>query len=385
MIPAFVLGSHTMGLAVIRALGMMQAPVVAALWDEKEDMGYASKYVREVVRVPHPEQCEEQFIDLLMQLSRRLGGALLIPTSDETLCAVSRHKSALEAHYIVACTDWAATERFIDKKRTYALAEAIGVPAPQTAVPHSAEDVEEFSRRIEYPCLVKPCQSHLYFERFKRKMARVENFDQMLAAWREAAQAGLETMLQELIPGGDAQGANYNSYIWEGEPLVEFTAAKVRNAPPELGSPRVVVSRRIPEILEPGRKILNAMGFQGYSCTEFKKDIRDGIYKLMEVNGRHNRSGMLAVSCGVNFPWIQYRHLVLGEKPAACDYRAEVYWIDFLRDLGFSLKFFRRERYSLAEYLRPYRSPHVFAVLDGSDPKPFIVRSMRLAGKIRSS
>lgn len=382
MIPALVLGSHTMGLAVIRALGSMQVPVVVALYDEKEDMGYASKYVQDVVRVPHPEQHEDEFIDLLVKLSTRWGGSLLIPTSDETLCAVSRHKSMLEAYYIVACTDWAITQQFIDKKRTYALAESIGIPAPRTAVPHSEAEVEVFSRRIEYPCLVKPCQSHLYFERFKCKMVRAENFDQMLAAWREASQAGLETMLQELIPGDDAQGVNYNSYMWDGEPLAEFTAAKVRNAPPELGSPRVVVSRHVPEILEPGRKILKAMGFQGYSCTEFKKDARDGVYKLMEVNGRHNRSGMLAVSCGANFPWMQYKHLVLGEKPLPCEYRTEVYWIDIPRDLGFSLKFFRQEKYSLADYLRPYRSPHVFAVLDGNDPKPSFIRSLHLAGKL---
>jgi predicted ATP-grasp superfamily ATP-dependent carboligase len=307
---------------------------------------------------------------------------LLIPTSDETLCAVSRHKSALEAYYIVACTDWAITQQFIDKKRTYALAESIGIAAPRTAVPHSAEEVEIFSHKIEYPCLVKPCQSHLYFERFRRKMVRVENFDQMHAAWSEAFQVGLETMLQELIPGDDAQGVNYNSYMWDGEPLAEFTAAKVRNAPPELGSPRVVVSRHIPEVLEPGRSILKAMGFQGYSCTEFKKDIRDGVYKLMEVNGRHNRSGMLAVSCGVNFPWLQYRHLVLGEKPSRCDYRTDVYWIDILRDLGFSLKCFRSEGYSLAEYLHPYRSPHIFAVLDGNDPKPSFIRGLHLVEKL---
>ncbi len=54
------------------------------------------------------------------------------------------------------------TEQFIDKKRTYALADAIGVPAPKTMVPHSAEDVEEYGRTIDYPCLVKPCQSHRY-------------------------------------------------------------------------------------------------------------------------------------------------------------------------------------------------------------------------------
>ncbi len=381
-IPAIILGSHTMGLAVIRALGGMQVPVVVLVYDEQEDMGHVSRYVTEKITAPHPETHEEHFIELLLKLADRFQGSLLVPTSDETLCAISRHKTLLEEHYLVACTEWSITEQFIDKKRTYALADAIGVPAPKTTVPHSVEDVEAFGRSVEYPCLVKPCKGHLYFERFKKKMVRADTFDQMLAAYREAVDAGFETMLQELIPGNDSQGVNYNSYFWNAQPLVEFTAQKVRNAPPELGSPRVVISKHVPEVLEPGRRILSAMGFHGYSCTEFKKDPRDGVYKLMEVNGRHNRSGMLALHCGINFPWLQYRHLVCGELPSACDFQEKIYWIDIFRDIGFSFKYFRREGYSFFQYIQPYISPHVFAILDIHDPKPFIRRGLSLARRI---
>jgi predicted ATP-grasp superfamily ATP-dependent carboligase len=225
---------------------------------------------------------------------------------------------------------------------------------------------------------VKPSQSHRYFDLFKTKMVRVENLDQMLAAYRQAADAGLEVLLQELIPGDDAQGVNYNSYFWEGDPLVEFTAQQLRNAPPEFGSPCVVVSKDIPEVIEPGRKILRAMGFCGYSCTEFKKDARDGVYKLMEVNGRHNRSSLLSVRCGVNFAWLQYKHLILGELPSACDYRTGVYWVALARDVAYGLKRRNAERPSLAQFLQPYLGPHVFAILDWRDPKPFVLRCVSL-------
>jgi predicted ATP-grasp superfamily ATP-dependent carboligase len=371
-----------MGLAVIRALGVMGVPIIVVVYDEREEMGYVSKYVTERIPAPHPEKFEDEFIDVLVKSTAHLGGGLLIPTSDETLCAISRHKTLLERHYLVACTEWDITEQFIDKKRTYDLADAIGVPAPKTMIPHSVEDVVRYSKTVDYPCLVKPCQSHSYFDRFKRKMVRVESFQQMLAAYQEAAEAGLETMLQELIPGDDTQGVNYNSYFWNGDPLVEFTAEKVRNAPPELGSPRVAVSKQIPEVLEPGRKILRAMRFYGYSCTEFKKDARDGVYKLMEVNGRHNRSGLLAVHCGINFPWIQYRHLVYGELPSACDFRTGVYWIDLFRDISFSLKYLSKEGYSLSQYIQPYCGPHVFAILDRQDLKPFIRRGINLFKRV---
>ena len=85
IVPAIVLGSHVMGLAVIRALGIMGVPIVVLVYDEREDMGYVSKYVTERIPAPHPEKSEDQFIELLVKCAARLGGSLLIPTSDETL------------------------------------------------------------------------------------------------------------------------------------------------------------------------------------------------------------------------------------------------------------------------------------------------------------
>ena len=371
MKPVIVLSTNKMGLGVIRGLGVMGVPIIAIYYDRNE-MGYLSRYVKERIYAPHPERLEDQFVDLLMQVAARFGGSLLIPTDDTTLATVSRHKSLLKDHYIVACTEWAITERFIDKKHTYALAEAVGVPAPKTIIAQSIEDLVRYDQTAQYPCLVKPVQGHRYYEQFKTKMVQVDSFDQMLLTYRQAADAGFEVMLQEIIPGDDTHGVNYNSYFWDGEALAEFTAQQVRNGPPEFGSPRVVLSKHIPEVIEPGRRILRALGFYGFSCTEFKMDPRDGVYKLMEVNGRHNRSSLLAIRCGINFPWLQYQHLVNGELPSACDFESGVYWSDIVRDVGYSLTYRRQERYSPGQYVKPYREPHVFANFDPRDPIPIV-------------
>lgn len=380
MKPAIVLSSHTMGLSVIRALGIMGVPVVVVYY-EKEDMGYVSKYVKEKIYSPHPEKYENEFVALLLELSKKLGRCLLVPTDDATLLVVSKHKRMLEDYYIVACTEWAITEKFIDKKRTYDIAKDIGIPHPKTMVPKSNEEVERFGKEVEYPCLIKPCLSHRYFEIFRKKMVKVNNFEQLLFAYRQAANAGFEVMLQEFIPGDDTQGVNYNSYFWVGKPIIEFTAEKVRLSPPHFGVPRVVISKDIQELMEPGRKILQAMDFYGFSCTEFKRDIRNGIYKLMEVNGRHNRSGLLALKCGINFPWIEYEHLINGKYSAKNNYRMGVYWIDEFRDIFHSAKYFGKEGCSFGGYFTPYLRQHIFAVFDLKDPKPFFKRVMDLLKK----
>jgi predicted ATP-grasp superfamily ATP-dependent carboligase len=371
---------------VIRSLGRRGVPVVA-LYQDPSEVGCVSRYVREAVQAPHPEREEKSLVDLLLRLSPRLGGAVLMPCADGFLGAVARNKVELQQHYRVACPDWEVAQSVLEKSRTYEVARGVGVATPHTAVLQSLEQAEQEARSVSFPCLVKPVTGHQYYRVFRKKMVLAQRPAELLAAYREAAAADCAVMLQEFIPGADAMGVNYNSYFWEGEPLAEFTAAKIRNAPPQIGSPRVVMSKHIPEVLEPGRRLLRALGYSGFSCTEFKWDARDGRYKLMEVNGRHNMSSRLAAQSGMDFPWIEYRHLAYGERPAPCDFEDGIYWIDLTRDLAHSAAHRRHERYSLASYLAPYLRPHVFAELDWSDPRPFLNRFAavlaRLPGVLR--
>lgn len=375
--PAVVLSGQTMALGVIRSLGQVGIRSVLVHYRD-DDFAQASRFVSSVIRAPHPETDEAGFIDALEQLGPRLEGSPLIPASDETLVATARHRERLGRWFRVACPDGAIAERIIHKEHTYALAEEIGVPAPRTMLIGAEADLERHQERFTFPCLAKPSQSHLYQDHFGRKMVRVSTTDELVAAYREAAEAGFEMLLQELIPGDDRQGVNYNSLRVPGAPPVEFTAAKIRLTPRSFGPPSVVVSRRIPEIVEPSRRLLDALGYEGYSCVEFKRDARDDSYKLMEVNGRFNLSSLLMLRCGINFPALTYRHLVDGTTPEPFEQPEGIHWIDGTKDLAFGVAELVRHPGRFPAFVRPYREPHVFAVYDRGDPRPFVLRYRQL-------
>lgn len=380
--PAVVLGAHTGALGVVRALGVMGVPVVVVPYDDRDHARH-SRYVVKAVRAPGPTISEEGFVGVLERLASEYRGAVLFPVTDETLVAVARHRERLEGGYAVGCDAWDVARRCLEKRLTYELADAHGVPTPRTLTPESVEDVEREASSLSFPCLVKPSQSHLFSRRFGVKMLRVDDPQGLREAMRQAFEAGLEVMVQEYVPGGDALVVNYNAYAVEGEPLLEFTARHVRNAPPWLGSPRVAVSEAIPAVLEPGRAILRALGYTGFACVEFKWDQRAARFKLMDVNARHNLSTLLAVRAGVNFPWLHYRHLAYGELPRSPGWREGVYWIDVLRDVASSATFLGREGQGLRQLVRPYRGPRVFAIYDAADPRPFASRLAYLTRLVR--
>jgi predicted ATP-grasp superfamily ATP-dependent carboligase len=363
-----------MGLGVVRSLGERGVRSVAVQFD-KRDIAQRSRYVREVHRVPRPDVHEDDFVAALASIGARHPGALLVPAHDAAVVAIARHRRQLEQTMVVACPGWDVAQLYIDKRETYRVAASAGVPTPKTLTPRSSEEAERALDEIGAPALVKPSQSHLFVSAFGRKMLEATSAAEVRAAYELAEGAGLEVMVQEIIPGPDSAGVNYNAYTVAGQPVAEFTARKVRNSPSRWGSPRVAVSERVDEVVEPGRRLLAAVGYEGFSCTEWKQDERDGVFKLMEVNGRHNLSSMLAVRCGIDFPWIEYRHRVHGVLPDPIDrFEEGRYWIDLVRDLGTSWTERNTEAYGVADYLRPYRGPRAYAHWSARDPVPMAAR-----------
>src|SRR5215213_10732452 len=376
MTRAIVVSGATHGLGVVRSLGRQGVPVTVVSYDRR-DIAPSSRYVREVIPAPHPDKDEAQFVKVLLETAHRCPGSLLIPASDAALGTVAGHKTSLEdAGLIVASDGSEMTETLLNKATTFALARSAGVPSPATFAVSDQDDVRRFCASAEFPAVLKPELSHLYRELVGVKWTRVESPEEALRAYAVARSLSLEVVLQELIPGDEQCGAVYNSYFWNGEPLVEFTSRKIRNSPPETGSPSVVVSEWIPEVAEQGRRLLGAARFSGYSCTEFKRDPRDGQYKVMEVNARHNLSSLLATRCGLNFPWMQYQHLVHGIVPVQRDYQQGIYWVDVTRDLQNVAHYLRRPGYSLGEFIEPYRRTCIFAVLDRHDVGPAAARGL---------
>ncbi|HVR32173.1 MAG TPA: acetate--CoA ligase family protein [Acidimicrobiia bacterium] len=369
-----VVSAYTMGLGVIRSLGRRGVPVIAVRYD-RQDFGHTSRFVTRTLDVPDPVACEESFVASLLDLGRELGDAVLIPASDASLAAVARAWDRLSENYRVACPPWDRARLFLEKRHTYSLAADAGIPVPATHVVSTEEQLVSMADELPYPVLVKPVQSHLFVRRFGVKMLEVTDRAELIDTYRTVSDGSLELMVQEFITGPPSAGANYNCFVVDGEPVAEFTARKVRNNPPTLGSPRVVVSEHLPEVVELGRRVMASLGHEGFACTEFKRNDKNGEWTLMEVNGRHNLSSALAVEAGIDFPWVDYRYHERGELPGPADFRDGIYWIDLKRDLAASVRFRKVERFALRDYLRPYVRRRVFGDWDLRDPRPLLSRA----------
>ena len=375
--PVLILSAHTIALGVVRALSAKGIPLYLVSY-EKKDMAHKSKHVKETFFLPHPEKETSGFIKGLLGIGEKIGRAVVFAVDDPTLTVLSKSHDVLKAAFILPSPGWSVIKSIINKDLTYEIAEREGIPCPKTrrldiSTPLRPELLQGFT----FPCLIKPVQSHTYYDAFKIKMTVVNDIEALEAEFNRCREREIEITVQEIISGNARQGFNFNSLCYNGQIQQGFTAHKIRMTADGYGIPTVVKScEMVDKLREYSETLLTAIGYEGYSCIEYKYDERDGLYKLLEVNGRYNRSSLLSVKLGVNFPWIEYNHLIHGRSIAQHSYQTGVYYIDEFKDLQVNLKSLLRGKQNMFAFLRPYCSRRIFAVFSIRDPAPFFKHAL---------
>jgi predicted ATP-grasp superfamily ATP-dependent carboligase len=346
------------GLAAIRSLGRAGVPVYAV--DHRPSaLGFRSRYGERVL-VPNVAEDEDGFVAALRALAERAGGSLAVfPTHDPGLNALARN---LDESFLAPFPSWEILAAVQSKREQLERAAAAGVDVPETRHPSSAADARAAAEEVGLPALVKPSDHVGFKRRFRRQAFRCETGGEVEDAYAQAEE--FEPMVQELVPGGDDALYTVGSYVArDGRALGVFCGRKLLQTPPVIGTCRIGEAVWVEEAVDAALRLLRAFGFHGISQVEFKRDPRDGRFKLMEINPRLWQWHGLAAACGVDLPRIAYDDLV-GEPP---------------REAGMNGAG-KRWAITLLAGERPVfpRPPYVDAVWALDDPKPALVHLARL-------
>jgi predicted ATP-grasp superfamily ATP-dependent carboligase len=349
------------GLAAVRSLGRARAPVVAV--DHRSwALGLRSRYALPV-RAPDPGADEDGFVELLVELGDGLSRpAALFPTHDESLNAVARARGRLGDRFRYPFPPWDALARIQSKRAQLEAAEAAGIDVPRTGHPRSAAEAAVLADELGYPVLVKPADPIEFKRRHRRQAFRCETRKELEEAYVLAEPH--EPMVQELIPGGDETLYTLGSYLdGAGKPLGVFSGRKLLQTPRLVGTCRVGEAVWVQEVVDAGLSLLAALDYHGLSQVEFKRDPRDGGYKLMEINPRLFQWHGLAAACGVDLPLLAYCDLLGLPVPEASMDGAGKRW---------AITFLAGER---PAFQRP---PYVDAVFARDDLQPALAYAARV-------
>ena len=380
---AIVFGCRDIGLGVIRSLAAKNIAVMA-IPHEVYDFAHFSKFVSAKTERMSPDKENAKLLDCLFDLNKDWDGALLLPINDPSVLFIARNRRVLASRFVPAVQDWEIISRIINKALLYQQAQEIGVPVPGFFSPYTVESLIQEKDKLTYPCILKPHETHKFFPVFQKKSLVVRNFEELIDKFTLVKKNNLSVMVSEIIPGADDHLYNYLSYTdGNGSVLAEVCMQKIRQYPPGFGMARV--SRTVPiirEIKDLSLRLLKSFSYHGFSSVEFKFDRRDYKYKLMEINVRPVLQERLFLAAGINFPYITYLDQVEGIRYVSTACEAEIYWIDLIRDLQAFLKWRKREKWTCADYLKPYFKKKVFCSPFFDDPVPFAVRTLILIKEV---
>lgn len=352
-VPALILGEGNTALGALRALGRQGTPcyVVPAT-----DYVARSRWYR-----PWPgthrsdaEPGAEALVDLLA--SSGVESAVLVPGSDPWVLAIAELPPSLARRFPSSVAPRASLEAFADKGTFADWLARLEIPHPRTVRIRTGREMGTLSEDLLARSFLKPTDSYGFQRRFGRKALRFGSAAEARQQASEALDAGFEVMIQEYVPG--PPGAHYfvDGFVDRaGCVRALFARRRLRMWPPDFGNSSAMVSVTREEVrpaLDALGTLLREVGYRGIFSAEFKRDPRDGLFRILEVNARVWKFVDFAAGCGVDVCSMAWRDALGLPVETVSSYRVGATCMDAYFDRRPCLDGYRRGEIGLAAWAR---------------------------------
>jgi predicted ATP-grasp superfamily ATP-dependent carboligase len=301
---------------------------------------------------------------------------VLVPCTDLSVLALSRHREQLAARYRSVLPPPGVLEQLVDKAAFQSLAEREGLPVARTVVASSRADIERAAMTLRYPCVLKPAvKSHRWLTATAAKVFKAEDAGALLRHYDICRDWAEVLIAQEWVDGPDDAHVTCNAYFdAHGRAHLTFVSRKLRQWPLEGGVGCLSEECREDEVSAVTTRLFQRAGHRGLAYLEMKRDRRHGGYVIIEPNvGRPTGRSAAADAAGIDLIYAHYCDALGWPLPAP---RPQAYgptkWIYLRQDLQAAASLRRRGALTTADWLRSLRGVRHDAVFSWRDPKPFL-------------
>jgi D-aspartate ligase len=300
---------------------------------------------------------------------------VLMPCSDLWVRTVAALPAAVRIRYPASVAPVDALDILVDKARFGRTLDRLGLPHPSTRLMKSAQDLDLVSDTVLQSSFLKPVNSQQFFARFGVKAFRIATRSSAQDRLSECLGGGFQMLLQEYIPGPPTNHYFIDGFVdRDGVARAVFARQRLRMSPPDFGNSTLMISVPVNETGDAQatlRKIFADIGYRGIFSAEFKRDMRDDVFNLIEVNARPWWYVEFASRCGVNVCKLAIRDALGEPVDTISDYKVGrrcVFPYYDMRAVRAELSF---GRLGLLGWARSWLGPHQ-PVFRWSDPLPAV-------------
>ena len=309
--PALVLGSGVTALGVIRSFGRRGVPVLATA--RAPDVAASSRWHR----AAPPMEDSEELAEYLTRLP--VEAAVLIPCSDGLAAQTAGLSGALAERFPASVARPETMRALLDKERFACLVREAGVAHPRSFEIRSSGDLAAVPGDVWRSAFLKPRDSQSFFARFGVKAFAVRSPEEAARRLREIKDGGFEVIVQEYVPGPSSNHYFVDGFAdRDGRLRAVLARRRLRMFPPDFGNSTYMVTVR-PEdaagAVEGVRRLVEHTRYRGTFSAEFKRDERDGTFRILEMNARPWWYVDFAARCGVDVCRMMYDDALGKEVP----------------------------------------------------------------------
>jgi len=372
--PVLVLGGNLTGLKIAREFGKYGLDVYLVT-DKESDIALKSKHWKERIIVHRPWNCE-----LLKRLLRRMAKTttkrlVIYPVTDLDALNLSKIKDELQDDYYFVVGERDATEMLVIKSKFYRALSKTSIEFPATFFPEDLASAKRIGKDLSYPVFIRPSITQSFTKVFGvNKGFIAKSHMELLNYYRLATSKNVEVMFQEII-----SGPPYNSIQLEGYFNKEFCSTglfarqRLRIWPPDFGNTTLCVSVKISNFSFEGKQMsdfLKTLCYNGLASAEYKKDLRDGRNKLLEINARPWLHFWLSAECGNNILLSSYLDAIGQETEYTKGGVAGIKSIHLDNDIVAGVKMFQEGKLGILEWFSSLKGVRQSALLDKTDLVP---------------
>lgn len=381
--PAIVVGSGLSALGALRLLG--RAGIHAFAYGEPQ-FEKSSRWYRPAPGMDPAQARPERLASYLAVTP--LKDAVLIPASDAAVDAIAALPPSLQARFPASVSQPDSARQLTDKALFAGMLGRLGVPAPATwridtladlhAVPHASFDGS----------FLKPADSARYMASYGHKGTFVTSRADAIFKAERALAEGHRLVLQGYIPssldaardGPRADHVLIDGFVdRNGNIAALFARRRLRMYPLDFGNSTHMVSIPLDEVRQAAdslTRIARGLPCRGIVSAEFKQDLRDGTYKLLEINSRAWWMVEYAGRCGVDVCTMAYRDALGQPVEPVTSYRTGVRYVHAYYDYHAIRALHRQGRISVLTAASSWLGAQE-AVFNWTDPLPSLADTAR--------
>jgi predicted ATP-grasp superfamily ATP-dependent carboligase len=288
-------------LAATRTLGR-NGHLVYTAGDIPKSLASASRWSVSHEVYPSPVRDPSGFVDYVVEMAARLDIELLLPMTEISTLLLTQARDRLPAKCRLPFPDHDTVATAANKAAVLRLAAQVGVPIPATVEIESVAHARTLADQFAYPVVLKSGRSRVWNgkEWLSTSVCYARDATDLITRLGAMPTEIFPVLAQERI---DGPGVGVFLCCHEGRVVAQFAHRRIREKPPSGGQSVMCESVAVePQALAQASRLLAELRWEGPAMVEFKRDLRDGSLKLMEINGRFWGSLQLAIDAGVDFP-----------------------------------------------------------------------------------